>query len=52
MACDSDITYEEAKEIFDEAKEEGSARISSGIYFFEGMAEGMYAGGVDITWLD
>lgn len=52
MACDSDITYEEAKKIFDEAKEEGSARISSGIYFFEGMAEGMYAGGVDITWLD
>lgn len=52
MACDSDITYEEAKKIFDEASEEGSARISSGIYFFEGMAEGMYAGGVDITWLD
>ena len=52
MACDSDVTYEEAKKIFDEANEEGSARISSGIYFFEGMAEGMYAGGVDITWLD
>lgn len=52
MACDSDITYEEAKKIFDEAKEDGSARISSGIYFFEGMSEGMYAGGVDITWLD
>lgn len=52
MACDSDISYEQAKNIFDEAKEEGSARISSGIYFFEGMAEGMYAGGVDITWLD
>lgn len=51
MACDSDITYEEAKKIFDEAKEEGSARISSGIYFFEGVAEGMYAGGIDITWL-
>ncbi|MBR2041300.1 MAG: zinc ribbon domain-containing protein [Oscillospiraceae bacterium] len=52
MACDSDITYEEAKKIFDEANKEGSARISSGIYFFEGIAEGMYAGGVDITWLN
>ena len=52
LACDSDITYEEAKKIFEEAKEEGSAIISAGIYFFEGMAEGMYAGGVDITWLD
>lgn len=52
MACDSDITYEDAKKIFDKATEEGSARISSGIYFFEGMAEGMYAGAVDITWLD
>ena len=51
MACDSDVTYEEAKIIFNEAAEEGSAMISSGIYFFEGMAEGMYAGGVDITWL-
>lgn len=52
MACDTDITYEDAKAIFDEAKDDGSAMISSGKYFFEGMAEGMYAGGVDILWLD
>lgn len=51
MACDSDVTYEDAKKIFDEADEEGSAMISSGIYFFEGVSDGMYAGGVDITWL-
>jgi len=52
MACDSDVTYEEAKNIFDEAKEEGDAKISTGKYFFEGVAEGMYAGAVDIMWLD
>ena len=51
MACDSDITYEDAKKIFDEANVEGSAMISAGIYFFEGVSNGMYAGGVDITWL-
>ncbi len=51
MACDSDISYEDAKKIFDEANEEGSAMISAGIYFFEGVSDGMYAGGVDITWL-
>lgn len=52
MACDSTKTYEDAKIIFEDAKENGSAYIKSGIYFFEGVAEGMYAGGVDITWLD
>lgn len=52
MACDSDTTYEDAKKIFDEADAEESARISAGKYFFEGVSNGMYAGGVDITWLD
>ena len=51
MACDSDVTYEDAKKIFDEANVKGSAMISAGIYFFEGVSDGMYAGGVDITWL-
>lgn len=51
MACDSDITYEDAEKIFNEADAEGSAMISTGKYFFEGVSNGMYAGGVDITWL-
>lgn len=51
MACDSDITYEDAEKIFNEADVEGSAMISTGKYFFEGVSNGMYAGGVDITWL-
>lgn len=51
MACDSDVTYEDAKKIFDEASIEDSANISAGIYFFEGVVNDMYAGSVDITWL-
>lgn len=52
MACDSDISYEQAKEIFEEASEEDSASVSAGIWCFEGMDSGMLAFGVDITWLD
>lgn len=50
MCLDSDMSYEEAKEIF-EASKGDSASFGAGIYCFEGMDSGMKAFGIDITWL-
>lgn len=50
MSLDSDMSYEEAKEIF-EASMGDTAMFGAGMYCFEGMDSGMKAFGVDITWL-